>query len=174
MNRATSLLFAFLVAFAVFAEDGYQMPPKELAALADAPLTPNLIAGPGDWGVLLEAPPLLTIADLSQPELQLAGLRFNPRTHEQTRSNYARDLRLLRLSGGSERAISGLPSGLRARWVSWSPDGSRVAFTHAGASGVELWVVDAANAVASRVGTVVLNSSHPTRPYSWRGNDGFV
>lgn len=178
MKRATSILFALLFAFAAFAEDAYQLPPNELAALADAPLTPNLNAGPRDWAVLLENPPLLTIADLSQPELQLAGLRFNPRTHEQTRSNYARDLRLLRLSGGpspsASRAISGLPNGLRARWVAWSPDGSRVAFTHAGASGVELWVVEAAKAVASRVGTVVLSSSHPSRPFMWRGSDGFV
>src|SRR5688572_6630351 len=104
MKRVIPLLLALFISLAAIAEDAYQTPPKELAALADAPLTPVLYAGPGDWAVLLDSPPLLTIADLSQQELQLAGLRFNPRTHEQTRSNYARDIRLLRLSGGSERA----------------------------------------------------------------------
>ena len=173
MNRATPLLLALVVCVAAFAQDGYQVPPKELAALADAPLTPSLLPGPGDWGVLLENPLLLTIADLSQPELQLAGLRFNPRTHEQTRSGYAFDLRLIRFSTGAQRTVSGLPKDLRARWGTWSPDGSKVAFTHAGASGVELWVLDAANAVASRVGTVLLNGSHPTRPFYWMGNNAF-
>lgn len=174
MNRATQILLAALVSFSLLAQDGYQTPPKELAALADAPPTPGLFAGPGDWGLLVEVPLLLTVADLSQPELKLAGLRFNPQTHEQTRSNYYRDLRLLRLSGGGEKKIAGLPSNLRARWVSWSPDGSRVAFTHAADRGVELWSVDVANATASRVGSVVLNASHYGRPFHWIDNATFA
>jgi dipeptidyl aminopeptidase/acylaminoacyl peptidase len=174
MNRAILLSLVLLLAFAAAAQDSYQMPARELVALADAPLTPSMLIGPGDDAVLLEFPPLLTIADLSQPEMKLAGLRFNPQTHEQTRSTYMRGLRLLRFSTGAERAVTGLPNGMRARWTSWSPDGARVAFTNAGANGVELWVIDVASASARRVGSVVLNSSHPSRPFYWRGNDSFV
>jgi dipeptidyl aminopeptidase/acylaminoacyl peptidase len=174
MNRAISLLLILLATFAAAAQDTYQTPAPELVALADAPLTPSFLPGPGDEAVLLEFPPLLAIADLSQPELKLAGLRFNPQTHEQTRTSYARSIRLLKISTGAERAVSGLPAGMRARWTSWSPDGSRVAFTNAGANGVELWTIDVANAAARRVGSVVINASHPSRPYAWHGSNAFV
>jgi dipeptidyl aminopeptidase/acylaminoacyl peptidase len=147
--------------------EGYRVPPKELVDLLDAPLTPALLPGPGDWAVLAEPPALLTIADLSQPELKLAGLRFNPNTNEQTRAVYYRDLRLLRLGTGEQRAIANIPSSLRARNVIWSPDGSRVAFTHAGANGVELWTIDAAAATSSRLGSIFISATHPSRPIHW-------
>jgi len=174
MKRMLLSLLALLFVVPVYAADTYQMPPKELAALVDAPPTPGMLVGPGDWAVLAEAPLFLTIADLSQPELKLAGLRFNPRNHEQTRFGYSRNLRLVRISTGEARAIDGLPSPLRARNVTWSGDGARIAFTQATEDAVELWVVDAANAKASRVGSVVLNATHPARSFYWLGNDSFV
>src|SRR5258705_5074719 len=170
MKRLIALLFAFVLVVAAHADEGYQTPPKELAALVDAPPTPSMNVGPGDWAVLTEAPLFLTIADLAQPELKLAGLRFNPRNHEQTRFGYNRDLRILRVSSGEQRAIAGLPQPLRARLVTWSADGARIAFTQASEDGVELWVVDAAGAKASRVGSFLLNASDPSRAFHWLGN----
>jgi dipeptidyl aminopeptidase/acylaminoacyl peptidase len=164
MRYALIVLFA---AASVFAQDTYQLPPKEIAEVVDAPLTPTLLPWFGDWGVLYEPPTLLTISDLSQPELKLAGLRFNPRNHEQTRAPYGKDLRLLRFSTGEQRTIAGLPSPLRARNLTWSPDGSRLAFTAANEAGLELWVVEAATATARRVGSELVNASSPSRPIHW-------
>ena len=165
------LLFTLLPAAA---QETYRMPPKELAALVDAPPTPSMIAGPADHVLLAEGPLFLTIADLAQPELKLAGLRFNPRSHEQTRPPYSRDLRVLQLSTGQTKALGGLPSPLRARNVTWATNGKSFAFTNATDDAVELWAGDAAAAKVWRVGSVALNASLPSKPLHWLGNDALL
>ena len=167
------LLVAF--AFAAFAQETYQTPPKEISDLVTAPPTPGLLAGPGDWGVLTQAPALLSVADLAQPELKLAGQRFNPVTHEQTRAPYSIDAQLLNVVTGETKAIRGLPASPRMRFFSWSPDGSRLAFTVATDAGVQLWTADVATATAARAGSVLLNASHSSRPYYWMADGkGFI
>ena len=93
MLRSCAVLFAaFVAALSAVAQDvaeveAYRVPPKEILDLVDAPLPPSLLAGPGEWAVLAQMPTLLTIEDLAQPELRLAGLRFNPQNREQTRAS---------------------------------------------------------------------------------------
>ena len=173
MRHSVWLLLALLT-LPLTAQDKYEMPPPELAALVDALPTPGLVNGPGDFGLLSVTPQFLTIADLSQPELKLAGVRFNPQNHEQTRFAYSNDLRLLQISSGSQRMLSGLPSPLRARYVTWAPDGKHFAFTNAGENALELWSGDVSAATVSRLGTIVLNATSPTRPFHWLGNDAFI
>ena len=154
-----------LLALPLFGE--YKMPPKVLADIVDAPPTPGAIPSPdGKWLLLYQQPPLLTIADLSQPELKLAGVRFNPETHDQTRSLYATSFTLTPVGGGPERLVTGIPAAARMRYPLWSPDASRIAFTLSTPSGVELWVAEAATASAHRVGTLHLNQSM-RRPFDW-------
>jgi dipeptidyl aminopeptidase/acylaminoacyl peptidase len=133
-----------------------------------------MFVGPADHAVLAEAPLFLTIADLAQPELKVAGLRFNPRNHEQTRFPYSRDLRVLQFSTGTTKSLAGLPSPLRARNITWAANGKNFAFTHATEDAVELWAGDAVAAKVWRVGTVVLNATIPSRPFHWLGNDSFL
>ena len=149
------------------AQDVYQIPPKELLELADAPAPMSALIGPGDWLLLARPATMLTIADLSEPELRLGGYRFNPVTHEQSRATYGVEAFLLNSATGERRAITGLPSRFRLRSPSWSPDGSRIAFTIGTEAGVTLWVTDVASGRASRIGNVLLNGTHPQRPYEW-------
>jgi dipeptidyl aminopeptidase/acylaminoacyl peptidase len=173
MLRRTSVLAAAFVfsAFALAqdapAPDAYRLPPKPLLDLVDAPLPPSLLEGPGDLAILGDVPPLLAIEDLAQPELKLAGTRFNPRNREQTRAPYYRNLTLLGTTDGAQRAIAGLPAPLRARSVMWSPDGTRIAFTHASPAALELWIVDVARASASRLGSVAINATTGGTPIRW-------
>lgn len=169
-----ALLLAILAAIPVAAQDTYQMPPKELAALVDAPPTPGMSVGPGDFAILGEPPLFLTIADLAQPELKIAGLRFNPRNHEQTRFAYNRDLRVLQLSTGAAKPLAGLPSPLRARNVTWAANGNNFAFTNASEDALELWAGDAAAAKVWRVGAIALNATTTSKPFHWLGNDSFL
>jgi dipeptidyl aminopeptidase/acylaminoacyl peptidase len=149
------------------AQDTYRVPPKELVDLADAAASPTAFTGPGDWILLARPAIMFTIADMSQPELKLGGYRFNPVTHEQTRATYGVDASFLNGLTGEKRSITGLPSPLRMRNPSWAPDGNRLALTIATDAGVTLWVVELASGRASRVGNVLLNATHPRRPYEW-------
>ncbi len=161
------LLCLALSLFALPLVAEYKMPPKVLADIVDALPTPGAVPSPdGKWLLLYQLPPLLTIADLSQPELKLAGVRFNPETHDQTRSLYSTSLTLVPVAGGSGHAVTGIPPSARMHYPLWSPDASRIAFTLSTPAGVELWVVEAATASAHRVGALYLNQSM-RRPFDW-------
>jgi dipeptidyl aminopeptidase/acylaminoacyl peptidase len=176
MRKITSLvlLFTILTLLPAAADDKYEIPSKELADLVDAPPTPGMSVGPGDFAVLAEPPLFLTIADLAQPELKIAGLRFNPRNHEQTRFPYNRDLRVLQLSTGAAKPLAGPPSPLRARNMTWAADGNHFAFTNASEDALELWAGDAAAAKVWRVGAVALNATTTSKPFHWLGDDSFL
>ncbi|MHB0972403.1 MAG: S9 family peptidase [Thermoanaerobaculia bacterium] len=171
MSRvAIAVLLAGALALPAIADvpsERYQLPPKEIAALVDAPLPPLVVVGPGGKRALvLEMPPLLTIADLSQPELKIAGLRFNPDTSDQPRARYYSAISLVDVATGARTKLSGLPDGMRARNVTWSPDGKRFAFTVSN-EGMQLWSAEVATGRAARVGTFHLNSAGSGRPYQW-------
>jgi dipeptidyl aminopeptidase/acylaminoacyl peptidase len=169
MRLAIATLLLPLSLFAQGSNDaGYKLPPKEIAAVVDALPAPLAILSPdGKSLLLMQQPPLLTIADLSQPELKLAGVRFNPERHDQARLLYNTSLTLVSTSDGKSRSISGLPGSPRMRFATWSPDSTRIAFTLSTPGGVELWVADAGTASARRVSSLLLNQSLPRRPFEW-------
>ena len=84
-------LFYMLVNFVVLcllslstlaADDDYKIPPKAIADLVDAPVTPRINFSPDKKHLLiLERTSLPSIAELTQPEHRLAGLRNNPKTN---------------------------------------------------------------------------------------------
>lgn len=78
----SAVLLALCLPLAAQEELAYQVPPKAIADIVDAPGNPFVIPSPDCKTLLVvERPALIAIADLSQPELRLAGLRINPRTN---------------------------------------------------------------------------------------------
>ena len=139
----------------------YQMPPKAIADLIDAPTTPRVSIGPNrEWLLVMDWPMLTPISEVAQPELRLAGIRINPRTNGPSRSFYYTRLVLKKLSDGSEREIAGLPDDSRIGGIDWSPDGKKVAFRLTRKDGVELWVADVATARAKRLTEACLNAAY--------------
>jgi dipeptidyl aminopeptidase/acylaminoacyl peptidase len=135
------------------------MPPKAIADLVDAPPTPGVRIGPNQqWLLLLERPNFISIGELSQPELRLAGVRINPRTHGPSRSSYYTGLKLLNISEENEIAIKGIPQDVKIRNVDWSPDGKHIAFVVTRENGQDLWVVDLHTASAKRLISERINS----------------
>ncbi len=165
---STTLLLA---AAASQAQDfKYQTPPKAIQDLLLAPPTPRLsLAADGRTLALLPVQDFPTVAELSQPELRLAGLRFNPRTNGPSRVSYAVGIKLKKLPGGAEIDVKGLPAQARISSPSWSPDNKTLAFalTTPGPDGrVELWVVDVATATARRLLAAPLNDAFGTS-FEW-------
>src|SRR5277367_1749853 len=145
----------------------YQLPPKAIVDIVDALPTPGIELSPaGDtkgkrWILIEHFAGLPTIADLAQPELRLAGLRFNPKTDGPSRGRYATSLELQALPNGKPIAISGLPANAKIRFTDWSPDGRKIAFVKTSDAkddaGLSLWIVDVATAQARRLPSIALD-----------------
>jgi dipeptidyl aminopeptidase/acylaminoacyl peptidase len=170
------------VSAAAAEEPGYKPAPGELDRLISAPLTPHILPAPGKGRAAIVAQPygVRTIGELAEPELRLAGFRFNPDTWARGREpwtvTYYRSLSLIDLSDGRTRAISGLPTTGRITSVAWSPDGARAAVSVAGYDDGRrhgLWLVDAATASATRIDGIDVNSVLGA-PCTWLSNNAML
>ncbi len=147
------------------AAPGYRTPPQVLVDLVDRSPTPLVATSPDrEWLLLLQPPSLPSIAELSEPELRLGGLRFKPQNNGPSRRRPFSDLELLRIADRSPRKIRGLPENARINDISFSPDGAYVAFTHTRGDGIELWVAEVATGEARRLSEAALNLNAQVRP----------
>ena len=152
------LISLFLIPGNLFAQIKYQLPPQEIIELVDAPSTPSMIISPNNQTVLLIAnPDLPGIEDLAAREYRLAGLRFDPATNGSSRGRFGTGLRFMNLDGTNERPVQGLPRSPKISNTSWSPDGSKVAFTNTTGTGIELWVADVETSTARKLTGEVIN-----------------
>jgi dipeptidyl aminopeptidase/acylaminoacyl peptidase len=145
----------------------YQLPPKAIVDLVDAKPTPGVSLSPRGsasgkrWLLIQHFAGLPTIADLAQPELRLAGLRFNPKTEGPSRGRYATSLELQALPDGKPVAVSGFPANAKLRFAAWSPDASNISVINisdaAEDAGLSLWIIEVASAHARRIPQVALN-----------------
>jgi len=156
----------------------YQEPPKILVDLVDAKPTPSVEVSPGNgtsnrWLMIEAISGLPSIADLAQPELRLAGLRFNPKTNGPSRGRYVTALSLRALPEGVERPVAGLPADAKIRFAEWSPDARHIFFVNTSDApadaGLSLWIVDVASAQARRVPDIRLNGIFGS-PCEWLGD----
>jgi len=150
------LVFVILAASAILvsAQDktGYQLPPEAIVSLLDAPQTPSVIlSSDNQTMLLLHRPGLPSIAELSQPELRLAGVRFNPSTNGPSRVQGMIRISSMKIDGTETGDLKGLPSGASLGGVTWSHDNKRFAFTNTTGNTIELWVADAATMTAQKI-----------------------
>jgi dipeptidyl aminopeptidase/acylaminoacyl peptidase len=164
MKKASALLLLilFLSASAVVAQDtsGYKMPPKALADLVDAPLTPYVNISPDEnWMLLVQPQSLPTIKELSQPELRIAGLRINPKTNGSSRTRHHVDISLKSMADGKEHKISGYPEGALLGYPSWSWDSKHLVNTVTTEEGIEIWLISVEKKTASKLTDQYLNAA---------------
>ena len=138
----------------------YQKPPQEIMDLVDVPLAPiTLVDSKGEMMVFLFRDQYKSIAELSEQELRLGGLRINPVTNINSRTTYYNNVEVKSLKSDTPKSISGLPENPRLANFSWSPDESKIAMTHTTDTGVELWVLDIASASAKKLTDATLNAN---------------
>ena len=172
-----SLLLIFGAVLALHAAEhsadspSYQKPPAALAALVDAPSTPDALVSPDyQWLMVLERPNQPKIAELAQPELRLAGFRINPRNHGPSRPRgVAASITLIHLKDKTERIVTGMREGLILA-PNWSPDGSNLAFVLAEDDGLSLWVAPAGTGIARDLTGKLLNGVRGRDYFSWVGD----
>ncbi len=148
----------------------YQSPPPELAALVDAPPAPGVSLSPDRSTLLIMTRPgAPSIAEVSAPELRLAGLRINPRNNGPSRGSTMIRLAFQALDG-EERPITGLPDEPRIADVRWAPDGEHVAFSVRMNEHIELWVAEVASGEARKLMDAALNAAYFGSPFGWVSN----
>ena len=140
----------------------YQKPPQEILDLVDVPLAPSVLMDDDHQTlVLLYRDAYKTIADLSETELRLGGLRIDPKRNIGSRTTYYNKVQVRSVDGasGTERDLGGLPANPRLANFSWSPDQTKIAMTHTAETGVELWLADLATATAKRLTGPTVNAN---------------
>jgi dipeptidyl aminopeptidase/acylaminoacyl peptidase len=165
-----SILFFACLPLAAQEELPYQLPPKEIVALVDAPGIPYVIPSPDSRTLLLvEQPALPSIREVAQPQLKLAGLRINPGTNGPSfgRAEYYKKLVFKDLASRKEHPLAGVPADALVSDLDWSPDGLRLAFTVTRPDGIELWVAAASDGRAARLTGPVLNGAMEYGFFHW-------
>ena len=163
MRRLLLILIAALTATGVFAQknkpnSGYQLPPKDIADLLLAPPTPAVsVDRRAEWMLLSSRNSYPPVEELAQPELRIAGLRFNPQNFALSRQNFVNGFTLKNLHTNKEFPVTGLPSPLRAGNISWSPGQGRIAFTNTTNKEVDLYIIDLTTKAAVRINKTPLN-----------------
>ena len=145
----------------------YQQPPKEILELADFERSPSLSIDSKHTKMLfLYRNTYKTIEELSENEMRLAGLRINPVTNISSTVVYINNLKYKSFREKDAIQITGLPENPKLMYLTWSPDETKVAFTHTASTGVELWVADLATRKATRLTAPVLNANLGS-PFTW-------
>ncbi len=121
----------------------YQKPDNAILDLVDAPLPPSFrMNTAGTKAILLYRKAYKSIAELSETEMRLAGLRINPQTNISSRQRTYFDMKVMDVQSGKVVELEGLPENARMSNFLWSKDEAYMAFTHTEDSGVSLWVLD--------------------------------
>jgi len=138
----------------------YQKPSEEILELVNAPLAPSvLISDDGEHMVMLYRDYYKTIAELSETELRLAGLRINPKTNIGSRTNYYNNIMVKEIGDKDGTQVEGLSENPRLANFSWSPDQTKIAFTNSTTEGVEIQVLDLKTAKATTITEANVNAN---------------
>ncbi|WP_395060470.1 prolyl oligopeptidase family serine peptidase [Flavobacterium sp.] len=169
MKITTTLLLFIGFSFTTFAQENlsYQKPSKEILDLADYERAPSVLMDTKkEWMLLTYRNTYKTLDDLNQEEMRLGGLRINPTTNISSTVTYINNLKVRKIKDKTEIQVSGLPQNPKLTNLSWSPDETKVAFSHTTTTGVELWLLDVANAKATKLTDATVNANLGN-PFSW-------
>ena len=164
----------FLLAGHSAADSSYQMPPKIMADLVDAPRRPGVtLSDNKQWLAILHRPGAPSISDLAQPEEKLAGLRINASVFGPSRSSGYTKVEIRSVSGDKAIPVNDLPEG-KVMSVSFSPDSKHLAYVVEDVTGLTLWIFNLEKKQSKRVADVYLNASLGGSRYLWkRDSTGF-
>ena len=138
-------------------ETGYQLPPKVIVDILDAPPAPTVLVSPTRRLLaLVDRPSMPKIADLAEPMLRLAGNRINPKTNGPHNPMTGVGLTLKTIADGTEIKVP-LPAGVRIGLPSFSPDGTWLSFFVYRTNGIELWIADAASGQPKALTSATVN-----------------
>ncbi|MEM8509028.1 MAG: prolyl oligopeptidase family serine peptidase [Bacteroidota bacterium] len=161
MKKIGFVYFLLASTFCVAQEKlNYQKPSEEILELVDVPLAPSvLITDDGAFMVLLYRDAYKSIAELSEAELRLAGLRINPKTNIGSRTTYYNNIKIKKIGTEEPVQVSNMPESPRLSNFKWSPDQSMIAATNTTKEGVEVWVLDIKKSALTKLTEASVNAN---------------
>lgn len=145
---------------------GYQRPPQPVTDILDVPPTPGVSLSPDrKYLLLLERTSYPPISDLAAPMLRLAGRRMNPQTNGPHMAPRTTGLLAQEIASGRQQRVT-VPDGANIGSVTWSPNGSRIAFLITTESEIQLWVADVATGESRQVEGLAVNAAYGD-PIQW-------
>lgn len=150
----------------------YQVPSKEIYQLADYTRAPSVsMDTKKEFMLFTYRSTYRSLNDLNIEEMKLAGLRVDPKTNISSTVTYINNLKVRKVAQTKAEPlqVTGLPAEPRIANLAWSPDETKIAFTHTTDKGVELWVLDVATAKAVRLSKDNLNANLGS-PFTWYRN----
>ena len=146
------------------AASGYNLPPKNILDVMQAPSPPYPEVSPTHDAILLVSwQDYPSISRVATPYLRLAGVRVEPRNHSKhdTPGGYgitpcARSFDLVHIAERTPIHAS-LPAAACPGEPMWAADGKRFAFVNIAPDSVELWIGDAKTGEVHRVPGARLN-----------------
>jgi len=154
---------------------GYQTPHQDIASLADVQMPPIMsISNDGTKAILIYRNQYISIEELSEKEMRLAGLRINPKTNTSSRARNYSNISLFDMVSKKEISITGMPENAKITNISWSNDQDKIAFTNTTEAGLSLWVIDYKKQQARKISDTNLNGNMGS-PAVWLKDDsGFI
>ncbi|MEM9311053.1 MAG: S9 family peptidase, partial [Pseudomonadota bacterium] len=127
------------------AQDGYQTPPADIAAIVTRAPAPRVSLSPDKATMLLmEREALPPVSELAKPMEKLAGMRLDANINDRHGPRAFVGLTLQDVATGKRRAVA-LPEDADIGDIVWSLDGSKIAFTNTRRDAMDLHVLDVAS-----------------------------
>ena len=184
-SLAALLLLAATTSGAMASEEaGYREPAQVLKDMALAPVTPTLLFD-DNYTMRLELTrnTFISLAELAQTELRLAGVRFNPDTYSESRRPGFSEAKLVNMKNGQETAITGLPAGKSIWCAEFYNSDQNVLIGVREDDGIYLYSAAVSDGAAKRVTDYRLHQVMSSTSYGvastasgivWTGKDSFV
>ncbi|CAM3502389.1 alpha/beta hydrolase family protein [Aequorivita lipolytica] len=169
MKKFTAIIAFLLLATNFVAQEKltYQKPPKEILELVDAPLAPTVwIDSKGENVVLFYRDAYKSIAELSEAELRLGGLRINPKTNIGSRTRFYNNVKVKKATEKDARQVTGIPANPRLSSFTISPNQKMVAFLNTTETDVQLWLADIEKGTAKQLSNLKV-SANMGNPINW-------
>jgi dipeptidyl aminopeptidase/acylaminoacyl peptidase len=137
----THVLFIPLMTVApLFADTGYQLPPKEIIDIIDVKPEPSISMSPDASCMLFaDRDSMPDIADFARRIVPLAGMRIDPVTNSDFQTDFYRGLSFRFRSADSPLVPIPIPAPVKLSGISWSHDSKSFAYTFETTKGTELW-----------------------------------
>lgn len=154
---AFTLAFVAGIAAPASAQDGYRLPPADVADIVTRAPSPRVSVSPSnDLILLMEREALPPVSELAKPMEKLAGLRLDASINDRHGPRAYVGLSLQDVASGTVRTVT-LPADADVSDFNWSIDGSQIVFTNTRANAMDLHVLDTRTAQVTKVMTGGVN-----------------